>query len=108
MDVSSLEHVVIRAKLGDIIAFQIIELAEQSFFSGDNNCSGHRNSTNLQRLGEIYKWAWNLYSRYTVEVGVECIQSGGKIHILSPQLTLAGKDSRGMVVHRITVIMEVD
>jgi len=29
MDVSSLEHVVIRAKLGDIIGFQIIQIAEQ-------------------------------------------------------------------------------
>jgi hypothetical protein len=29
MDVSSLEHVVIRAKLGDIIAFQIIQIAVQ-------------------------------------------------------------------------------
>jgi hypothetical protein len=27
MDVSSLEHVVIRAKLGDIIAFRIIQIA---------------------------------------------------------------------------------
>jgi hypothetical protein len=30
MDVSSLEHVVIRAKLGDIIGFQIIQIAEQT------------------------------------------------------------------------------
>jgi len=30
MDVSSLEHVVIRAKLGDIIGFQIIQTAEQN------------------------------------------------------------------------------
>jgi len=29
MDVSSLEHVVIRAELGDIIEFQIIQIAEQ-------------------------------------------------------------------------------
>jgi len=29
IDVSSLEHVVIRAKLGDIIGFQIIQIAEQ-------------------------------------------------------------------------------
>jgi len=29
MEVSSLEHVVIRAKLGDIIGFQIIQIAEQ-------------------------------------------------------------------------------
>jgi hypothetical protein len=29
MDVSSLEHVLIRAKLGDIIRFQIIQIAEQ-------------------------------------------------------------------------------
>jgi hypothetical protein len=29
MDVSFLEHVVIRAKLGDIIAFQIIQIAAQ-------------------------------------------------------------------------------
>jgi len=29
MDVSSLEHVVIRAKLGDIIEFQITQIAEQ-------------------------------------------------------------------------------
>jgi len=29
MDVSSLEHVVIRAKLGDIIGFQLIQIAEQ-------------------------------------------------------------------------------
>jgi len=29
MDVSSLEHVVIRAKLGDIIGFQIIQIAGQ-------------------------------------------------------------------------------
>jgi hypothetical protein len=29
MDVSSLEHVVIRAKLGDIIGFQIIQIAAQ-------------------------------------------------------------------------------
>jgi len=29
MDVSSLEHVVIRAKLGEIIGFQIIQIAEQ-------------------------------------------------------------------------------
>jgi len=29
MDVSSLEHVVIRAKLGDIIGFQIIQIAQQ-------------------------------------------------------------------------------
>jgi len=29
MDVSSLEHVVIRAKLGDIIGFQIIQIAVQ-------------------------------------------------------------------------------
>jgi hypothetical protein len=29
MDVSSLEHVVIRAKLDDIIGFQIIQIAEQ-------------------------------------------------------------------------------
>jgi hypothetical protein len=29
MNVSSLEHVVIRAKLGDIIGFQIIQIAEQ-------------------------------------------------------------------------------
>jgi hypothetical protein len=28
MNVSSLEHVVIRAKLGDIIGFQIIQMAE--------------------------------------------------------------------------------
>jgi hypothetical protein len=28
VDVSSLEHVVIRAKLGDIIGFQIIQIAE--------------------------------------------------------------------------------
>jgi len=28
MNVSSLEHVVIRAKLGDIIGFQIIQIAE--------------------------------------------------------------------------------
>jgi len=30
MDVTSLEHVVIRAKLGDIIGFQIIQIAEQT------------------------------------------------------------------------------
>jgi hypothetical protein len=30
MNVSFLEHVVIRAKLGDIIAFQIIQIAEQN------------------------------------------------------------------------------
>jgi len=30
MDVLSLEHVVIRAKLGDIIGFQIIQIAEQN------------------------------------------------------------------------------
>jgi len=30
MDVSSLEHVVIRAKLGDIIGFQEIQIAEQN------------------------------------------------------------------------------
>jgi len=30
MDVSSLEHVVIRAKLGDIIGYQIIQIAEQA------------------------------------------------------------------------------
>jgi len=29
MNVSSLEHVVIRAKLGDIIGFQIIQIGEQ-------------------------------------------------------------------------------
>jgi len=29
MDVSSLEHVVIRAKLGDIIGFQIIQIAKE-------------------------------------------------------------------------------
>jgi hypothetical protein len=29
MDVSSLEHIVIRAKLGDIIGFQIIQIAVQ-------------------------------------------------------------------------------
>jgi hypothetical protein len=29
MNVSSLQHVVIRAKLGDIIGFQIIQIAEQ-------------------------------------------------------------------------------
>jgi len=29
MDVSSLEHIVIRAKLGDIIGFHIIQIAEQ-------------------------------------------------------------------------------
>jgi type III secretory pathway component EscS len=29
MDVSSLEHVVIRATLGDIIGFQIMQIAEQ-------------------------------------------------------------------------------
>jgi len=29
MDVSSLEHIVIRAKLGDIIGFQIIQIAAQ-------------------------------------------------------------------------------
>jgi hypothetical protein len=29
MDVSSLEHVVIRAKLGDIIGFEIIQIAAQ-------------------------------------------------------------------------------
>jgi len=29
MNVSSLEHVVIRAKLGDIIGFQIFQIAEQ-------------------------------------------------------------------------------
>ena len=29
MNVSSLEHVVIRAKLGDMIGFQIISIAEQ-------------------------------------------------------------------------------
>jgi len=29
MDVSSLEHVVIRPKLGDIIGFQIIQITEQ-------------------------------------------------------------------------------
>jgi len=30
MDVSSLEHVVIKAKLGDIIGFQIIQIAVQN------------------------------------------------------------------------------
>jgi len=30
MDVSSLEHVVFRVKLGDIIGFQIIQIAEQT------------------------------------------------------------------------------
>jgi len=29
MEVSSLEHIVIRAKLGDIIGFQIMQIAEQ-------------------------------------------------------------------------------
>jgi hypothetical protein len=29
INVSSLEHIVIRAKLGDIIGFQIIQIAEQ-------------------------------------------------------------------------------
>jgi len=29
MDVSSLEHIVIRAKLGDIIGFQMIQIVEQ-------------------------------------------------------------------------------
>jgi len=53
-------------------------------------------------------WAWDLYSGYTVEVEVECTQDGGKIHILSPPLILAGKVSRGMVVHRIAGIAEVN
>jgi len=30
IDVSSLEHVVIRAKLGDIVGFQIIQIAVQN------------------------------------------------------------------------------
>jgi len=33
MDVSFLEHVVIRAKLGAIIGFQIVQIAEQAAFS---------------------------------------------------------------------------
>jgi hypothetical protein len=73
----------------------------ESLFSTDNNCSGHRDSTNLQRLGEIYQWAWNQYSGYSVEDGVESKQGGGNIiHILSPLLISSRKASRGMVVHR--------
>jgi len=72
----------------------------ESFFSTDNNCSGHRNSTNLRRLGEIYQWAWNLYSGYTVEDGVESKRGGGNVHIISPLLIFARKASRGMVVDR--------
>jgi len=30
MDVSSLEHVAIRAQLGDIVGFQMIQIAEQA------------------------------------------------------------------------------
>jgi hypothetical protein len=45
-------------------------------------------------------WAWNVYSGYTVEDGVESKQGGGNIHILSPLLMSAWKASRGMVVHR--------
>jgi len=45
---------------------------------------------------------------YTIEVGVECLQGDGKIHILSPLLTLAGKASSRMVVYRVTGITVVD
>jgi len=49
----------------------------ESIFSLDNICSGHRNGTNSQRLGEIHVWAWDLHSKYTVGVGVECTWKPG-------------------------------
>ena len=50
----------------------------------------------------------DLYSGYSVEVGVECTWGGGNIDILFPPLTLVGEASRGMVVHRNTGTTEVD
>ena len=78
MDASSIEHVVISAKLGDLIGLQLIQIAEQkASFHLTIFCSGHRNGTNSQRLGEIHLWAWDLHSMYTIGVGVECTWKPG-------------------------------
>jgi hypothetical protein len=44
----------------------------ESIFSHDNICSGYRNGTNSLQLGEIHLGAWDLYSKHTVGIGVQC------------------------------------
>jgi len=71
MDVSSIEHVVIRAKLGDLIGLQLIQIAEQKASFQLTIFALAIEMVQTQRLGGIHLWAWDLHSEYTVEIGVE-------------------------------------
>jgi hypothetical protein len=119
MDVSSLEHVVIRAKLGDIIGFQIIQIAAQeaSFQLMWSACWLHYYDMDTILFAKYYilcciqQYSWIHFiafsqvgsqdvPKYTPEYNLKYVSNSTQSHI--PSLLhsmLPGKFSRSVQVH---------